>query len=226
MSKEIIVNVDTRETRVAVVESGKLVELHIEREERVVGSIYKCKVANVLPGMDAAFVDIGLERNAFLYVADVLSEADEDMPASRRDARDIHIRDVLKVGQEVLVQVVKGPRGTKGARVSTRISLPGRYLVLMPESENIGISRKIEDAGERDRLRRIAENIRPLGFGVIVRTEAEGKSDSELRQDLEFLVRMWSQIRLARLEHLGLCIKICRLSTKPSAMFSLRMFRR
>lgn len=195
MSKEIIVNVDTRETRVAVVENAKLVELHVEREERVVGSIYKCKVANVLPGMDAAFVDIGLERNAFLYVADVLAEADEDMPSSKREARDVHIKDVLKVGQEVLVQVVKGPRGTKGARVSTRISLPGRYLVLMPESENIGISRKIEDAGERDRLRRIAENIRPLGFGLIVRTEAEGKSDSELRQDLEFLVRMWSQIQ-------------------------------
>jgi ribonuclease G len=195
VSKEIIVNVDTRETRVAVVENAKLVELHVEREERVVGSIYKCKVANVLPGMDAAFVDIGLERNAFLYVADVLAEADEDMPSSKREARDVHIKDVLKVGQEVLVQVVKGPRGTKGARVSTRISLPGRYLVLMPESENIGISRKIEDAGERDRLRRIAENIRPLGFGLIVRTEAEGKSDSELRQDLEFLVRMWSQIQ-------------------------------
>ena len=194
MSKEIIVNVDTRETRVAVIENAKLVELHIEREERVVGSIYKCKVANVLPGMDAAFVDIGLERNAFLYVADVLAEADEDIP-SKREAKDVHIKDVLKVGQEVLVQVVKGPRGTKGARVSTRISLPGRYLVLMPESENIGISRKIEDPGERDRLRRTAENVRPLGFGLIVRTEAEGKSDAELRQDLEFLVRMWSQIQ-------------------------------
>jgi len=194
LSKEIIVNVDTRETRVAVIENAKLVELHIEREERVVGSIYKCKVANVLPGMDAAFVDIGLERNAFLYVADVLAEADEDIP-SKREAKDVHIKDVLKVGQEVLVQVVKGPRGTKGARVSTRISLPGRYLVLMPESENIGISRKIEDPGERDRLRRTAENVRPLGFGLIVRTEAEGKSDAELRQDLEFLVRMWSQIQ-------------------------------
>ncbi len=194
MSKEIIVNVDTRETRVALVEAGKLVELHIEREERVVGSIYKCKVSNVLPGMDAAFVDIGLERNAFLYVADVLPEAEEDSPG-RRDTRHLKIKDMLKVGQEVLVQVIKGPRGTKGARVSTRISLPGRYLVLMPDADNIGISRKIDEGGERDRLKRIADNMKPLGYGVIVRTEAEGKSDVELRQDLEFLLRMWNQVQ-------------------------------
>jgi ribonuclease G len=196
LSKEIIVNVDTRETRVALIESGKLVELHIEREERVVGSIYKCKVSNVLPGMDAAFVDIGLERNAFLYVADILPEADEEYPSGRRDRdRNLKIKDMLKVGQEVLVQVIKGPRGTKGARVSTRVSLPGRYLVLMPDADNIGISRKIEEGGERDRLKRIADNFKPLGYGVIVRTEAEGKSEIELRQDLEFLLRMWNQVQ-------------------------------
>jgi ribonuclease G len=195
MPKEIIVNVDTRETRVAIVEDGKLVELHVEREERVVGSLFKCKVSNVLPGMDAAFVDIGLERNAFLYVADILPEAGEDMPTRRESARTVKIKDVLKIGQELLVQVVKGPRGTKGARVSTRISLPGRYLVLMPEADNVGVSRKIEDAHERDRLKRIADKVRPLGFGVIVRTEAEGQSEPDLRQDLEFLVRMWDQIQ-------------------------------
>ncbi|MCL5103268.1 MAG: Rne/Rng family ribonuclease [Armatimonadetes bacterium] len=196
MSKEIIVSVDTRETRIALVESGKLVELHVEREERVVGSIYKCKVSNVLSGMDAAFVDIGLDRNAFLYVADVLPEMDDEFPAARRESsRNVRIKDVLKPGQEVLVQVVKGPRGTKGARVSTRVSLPGRYLVLMPESDNIGVSRKIESDGERDRLKRIGENMRPLGFGIIIRTEAEGRSEAELRQDLEFLLRMWSQIQ-------------------------------
>jgi len=194
LSKEIIVNVDSRETRVALIEAGKLVELHVEREERVVGSIYKCKVSNVLPGMDAAFVDIGLERNAFLYVADVLPEADEGGP-TKRDTRGMHIKDMLKIGQEVMVQVIKGPRGTKGARVSTRISLPGRYLVLMPESDNIGISRKIEESGERDRLKKIAENIRPLGFGLIVRTEAESKTEIDLKQDLEFLLRMWNQIQ-------------------------------
>lgn len=196
MSKEIIVNVDTRETRVALIESGKLVELHVEREERVVGSIYKCKVANVLAGMDAAFVDIGLERNAFLYVADVLPEMDDEFPAARKDAgKSIRIKDVLKPGQELLVQVVKGPRGSKGARVSTRISLPGRYLVLMPESDNIGISRKIENESERDRLKKIADNIRPPGFGLIVRTEAEGRAEAEIRRDLDFLMRMWNQIQ-------------------------------
>lgn len=196
MSKEIIVSVDTRETRVAVIESGKLVELHVEREERVVGSIYKCKVANVLAGMDAAFVDIGLDRNAFLYVADVLPEMDDEFPSARKEAgRSLRIKDVLKPSQELLVQVVKGPRGTKGARVSTRISLPGRYLVVMPESDSIGISRKIESDTERDRLKKIAEIMRPLGFGVIVRTEAEGRAEAELRGDLEFLLRMWSQIQ-------------------------------
>ena len=105
------------------------------------------------------------------------------------------IKDVLKPNQELLVQVVKGPRGTKGARVSTRISLPGRYLVLMPESDNIGISRKIESETERDRLKKIADNIRPLGYGIIVRTEAEGRGETDLRKDLEFLLRMWSQIQ-------------------------------
>lgn len=196
MSKEIIVSVDSRETRMAVIEEGKLVELDVEREERVVGSIYKCKVANVLAGMDAAFVDIGLDRNAFLYVADVLPEMDDEFPSARREPnRALKIKDVLKPGQEVLVQVVKGPRGTKGARVSTRVSLPGRYLVLMPESDNLGVSRKIEAEGERDRLKKLGESIRPHGIGLIIRTEAEGRTDAELKHDLDFLLRMWSQIQ-------------------------------
>ncbi|MDH7481231.1 MAG: Rne/Rng family ribonuclease [Armatimonadota bacterium] len=196
MAKEIIVNVDSRETRVALIDGGKLVELHIEREEQVSGSIYKAKVANVLPGMDAAFVDIGLERNAFLYAGDVLPEAGEEFPMAKKEAEKwVSIKDLLKVGQEVLVQVVKGPRGTKGARVSTRISLPGRYLVLMPEADNIGISRKIDDTAERERLKKIAEKIRPMGFGIIVRTEAEGRGERELQNDLEFLLRMWGQIQ-------------------------------
>lgn len=194
MAKEIIVNCDTRETRVALLENSKLVELHVERDERVVGSIFKCKVCNVLPGMDAAFVDIGLERNAFLYVADVISEASDEIE-TRRPERPVGIKDVLKVGQELMVQVVKGPRGTKGARVSTRVSLPGRFMVLMPESENMGVSRKIDDARERDRLKRIVDSIRPEGFGIIVRTEAEGKTEQELRNDLEFLLKIWDQVK-------------------------------
>ena len=197
MSKEIIVNVDPRETRVALVDSGRLIELHIERQEQVVGSLYKCKVNNVLAGMDAAFVEIGLERNAFLYVADVLPEMDDECPAPRRDfTRRQKIKDVLKPNQELLVQVVKSPRGSKGARVSTRISLPGRYLVLMPDADsNGGISRKIESEAERDRLRKIADSMRIPGIGIILRTEAEGQSEKEIRNDLDFLVKMWSQIQ-------------------------------
>ncbi|MDH7600736.1 MAG: Rne/Rng family ribonuclease [Armatimonadota bacterium] len=196
MSKEILVNVDSRETRVAIIESGKLVELAVEREERVVGSIYKCKVVNVLAGMDAAFVNIGLERNAFLYVGDVLPDTDEEFPAVRKEfGRHMSIKDVLKPGQELLVQVVKGPRGTKGARVSTRIALPGRYLVLMPDADHVGVSRKIEIDSERERLRKLAEMMKPPGFGLIVRTEAESRSEAELRKDLDFLMRMWNQIQ-------------------------------
>ncbi|MFA6665341.1 MAG: Rne/Rng family ribonuclease [Armatimonadota bacterium] len=196
MSKEIIVNAGTRETRVALIDSGKLVELHVERDDQVTGSVYKCKVANVLPGMDAAFVEIGLERNAFLYAGDVLPEADEELPEAKREpVRGQHIKDLCKVGQELLVQVVKAPRGTKGARVSTRISLPGRYLVLMPDAENIGVSRKVEDRAERDRLKKIAEKVKIPGFGVIVRTEAEGKSDRDIKGDMDFLLRMWRQIQ-------------------------------
>ena len=195
MAKEIVVNVTTRETRLALIDSGKLVEMHVEREEQVAGSIYKCRVANVLPGMDAAFVDIGLERNAFLYAGDVLPEADEDLPKEGREPERVSIKDLLKVGQELLVQVVKAPRGTKGARVSTRISLPGRFLVFMPDADNIGISRKIDDKRERERLKKITEQIKRPGFGLIVRTEGEGSGERDLRTDLEFLLRMWEQIQ-------------------------------
>ena len=195
MAKEIVVNAGTRETRVALIDGGKLVELRVEREEQVAGSIYKGRVANILPGMDAAFIDIGLERNAFLYAGDVLPEAGEELPVAKREAERTPIKALLKVGQELLVQVVKAPRGTKGARVSTRVSLPGRYLVLMPEADNIGISRKIEERKERDRLKRIADDVRPSGFGLIARTEAEGKGEKDLRHDLEFLLRMWEQMQ-------------------------------
>jgi ribonuclease G len=251
LSKEIVVNVGERETRIAVLEDGKLAELHIEREERVVGNLYKARVDNVLSGMDAAFVDIGLERNAFLYVGDVLptsegdgakevngprvsgrvamdADAEEldtagdvddedeegddtqdettastDKPRPARRGRSTRrsvlrqqkIKDVLKIGQEILVQVIKGPRGTKGARVSTRISLPGRYLVLMPEADNVGVSRKIEDGKERDRLKKIGEKLRETGFGIIIRTEAEDKTEQELKADKEFLLKLWRQIQ-------------------------------
>ncbi len=197
---EIIVNCSNRETRIAVLEDGQLQEYRVEREERVVGSIFKGVVQNVLPGMDAAFVDIGLERNAFLYVADILpEESNDNSPASlkRSELRRRKIKDLLRPGQEIMVQVTKGPRGTKGARVTTRIALPGRYVVIMPEGNHVGISRKIEDRGERDRLRRIGDVILPDGFGLILRTECEGRTEAELRSDVQFLQQLWQQVMSA-----------------------------
>ena len=193
MAKEIIVNVGQRETRIAVLLDKQLTELHVEREQRVVGNLYKAKVDNVLPGMDAAFVEIGLERNAFLYVADILPEEDED-GAPRRSRRDLHIGDLVRRGDQLLVQVVKGPRSTKGSRVSSRVSLPGRFLVLMPDANNLGVSRKIEEGKERDRLKKIVQKFRQQGTGVIVRTESEGRTASELRQDYLMLLETWNNI--------------------------------
>lgn len=196
-SVEIIVNVSNRETRIAMLENRQLMEYRVEREERVVGSIFKGIVQNVLPGMDAAFVDIGLERNAFLYVADILpDDPNDNSPASvkRSELRRRKIKELIKPGQELMVQVTKGPRGTKGARVSTRIALPGRYVVLMPEASHVGVSRKTEDRAERDRLRRIGDRIAPDGFGLIMRTECEGRTEAELRADVKFLQELWLRV--------------------------------
>jgi ribonuclease G len=172
-------------------------EYRVEREERVVGSIFKGIVQNVLPGMDAAFVDIGLERNAFLYVGDILpDDRSDNSPASMRrsELRRRKIKELIKPGQELMVQVTKAPRGTKGARVTTRISLPGRYLVLMPEGGSVGVSRKIEDRKERDRLNRIGAKINPEGFGLILRTECETRSTAELHADVQVLKQLWAQV--------------------------------
>jgi len=198
--KEIIVNVSNRETRIALLEDGLLMEYRVEREERVVGSIFKGIVQNVLPGMDAAFVDIGLERNAFLYVADIIPEdTGDNSPASvkRSELRRRKIKDLLKPGQQVMVQVTKGPRGTKGARVSTRVALPGRYVVLMPEGGSVGVSRKIEERSERERLRKIGDRIMPEGFGLILRTECEGRTEAELKADVQFLQNLWADVSKA-----------------------------
>lgn len=196
LGKEILVNTGSRETRIAYVVGGMLTELHIEREERLVGAVCKARVDRILPGIDAAFVDISLDRNAFLMAGDVAPEEDEDEPSSgRRSHRHLPISDLVKPRQEIMVQISKAPRGTKGARVATRVSLPGRFLVLMPDSETVGVSRKIDDDHERDRLKKIARAIRPPGFGVIVRTEAENKTDEELRNDVLFLMRLWEQIQ-------------------------------
>jgi len=197
---EIIVNVSNRETRIAMLEDGSLMEYRVEREERVVGSIFKGIVQNVLPGMDAAFVDIGLERNAFLYVADILPEdLSDNSPASikRSELRRRKIKELIRPGQEIMVQVTKGPRGTKGARVTTRIALPGRYVVLMPEANHVGVSRKVESRTERERLRRVGDKIVPEGFGLILRTECEGRTDAELKADVVFLQQLWAQVMTA-----------------------------
>ncbi|MBN8690409.1 MAG: Rne/Rng family ribonuclease [Armatimonadetes bacterium] len=195
---EIVVNCTLRETRIAVLEDQTLMEYRVEREERVVGSIFKGIVQNVLQGMDAAFVDIGLERNAFLYVGDILPDDPQvdNSPSGlkRAELRRRKIKELIRPGQEIMVQVTKGPRGTKGARVTTRIALPGRYLVLMPEHNHVGVSRKIDDRRERERLRQIGDTIAPKGFGVIMRTECEGRTEQELRQDVAFLVQLWSQV--------------------------------
>jgi len=198
LKKEILVTVDHDETRGAILEDGRLVDIFIERPlaQRVVGNVYKGRVENVLPGMQAAFVNIGLERNAFLHVDDahpLPMEGEEDEPPE--DLKNATINDLLRVGQEVVVQVVKEAVGTKGARVTRNLTIPGRYLVLMPGVDYVGVSRKIGDDDERERLKRIAQSVKPRGLGLIVRTVAEGRSEDDLARDAKFLLRIWSDIQ-------------------------------
>ena len=199
MHREILVQVADEETKVAVLEDGHLVEIYVERapDERLVGNIYKGVVKNVLPGMQAAFIDIGLDKNVFLYVEDALfsSAWQEEGGADFRVNVKPNICDIIKEGQEIVVQIVKEPTGSKGARVTTQLTLPGRYLVLMPTVEYIGISRRIEDVQERERLRSITEEIKTDNMGVIVRTAAEGATIEELRQDINNLQKIWRRIR-------------------------------
>jgi ribonuclease G len=192
---DILISSDPWENRVAILEDGNLSEIYFEREEKVIGSIYKGKVQNVLPGMGASFVDIGLGRNAFLYVDDInktpLNIGDVEITQGRSGWT---ITEKVNRGDDVLVQIVKEPRGLKGARISTNISLPGRYLILMPTGKYSGVSRKIESAEERNRLKKIMQRIRPEGMATVVRTAAGGVSDAELMADLGVLIRMWHGI--------------------------------
>jgi ribonuclease G len=202
----LVVNADGPETRVALIENGVLTELFIERrkDRGIVGNIYKGRVVRVLPGMQASFVDIGVEKAAFLYVADVRGGGewkppsedgdDDDDETPPRPSRNAKIEDLLKEGQEVLVQVAKEPMGTKGARATSYVSLAGRHLVFMPNVDHIGISRRIGSDKERKRLRELIEAKRPQGAGFIVRTVAEGASDKELQDDMEFLMRLWREV--------------------------------
>jgi ribonuclease G len=241
MKREIIVNSTLTETRIGVLEEGTLVEFLIDdsKNRSIAGNIYKGRVLKILPGMQAAFVDIGLARDAFLYVRDIweeveayehflamgeengrteeeadrlegerareegaaevndLEEGPSDRPARPRRGRrpQASIEDLIKEGQEVLVQVAREPLGTKGARITTRITLPGRYLVYMPTESHVGVSRKVEDETERARLRQIIEEINPQREGVIVRTAGMGRSAAEIGADLEFLRTLWRKIR-------------------------------
>ncbi len=199
MKKEILINAGRLESRVAILEDGQLAELHIEREPKVAGNIYKGRITNVVPGMDAAFAEIGLERNAFLCVDDIIMRREEQevlgVPAPS-EKKHQPITKLVRPHQEVLMQVVRAPLGSKGARVTTRLALPGRYLVLMLHTDGayVGVSRKITDEKERARLRKIGEKLRPEHHSIILRTESEGKGIPDIRKDLEFLSQLAERI--------------------------------
>ncbi|GAB3386415.1 ribonuclease G [Lysobacter fragariae] len=205
MTEEILVNVTPRETRVAVVENGMLQELHIERGWRrgVVGNIYKGKVQRVMPGMQAAFVEIGLERAAFLHAADIVKHAPvvaegegEGDAAPLPPTPTRPIAELLREGQDIIVQVVKDPIGSKGARLTTQLSIPSRYLVLLPRNRVVGVSARIEDEAERARLKSHVTALAPAGaqHGYIVRTNAEGQPEEALAEDVAYLSRAWALI--------------------------------
>jgi len=207
VSREIIINAVKHESRIAVVDEGQVVELWIERarQRTIVGNIYKGRVTKVLPGMQSAFVDLGLDRDAFLYVSDVVDEF-EDYDAERRE--ELHfeegstprpeasIADLLREGQEIAVQVSKDSIAGKGARITTHITLPGRFLVYMPTVNHVGVSRRIENEEERLRLKEVLESVRNgIHGGFIVRTAGEGRSEDEFRSDLVYLTELWDSIR-------------------------------
>jgi ribonuclease G len=220
VGKRIVVNVGVTETRLAVQDGNQLTELYVERAHRrsIVGNIYKGVVTNVLPGMQAAFVEIGLSKDAFLYGGDYTAnlgeEDDQGAPSEEdEDTADVDlgesegeveirvphvhapIEEMLRKGQEILVQVSKESLGSKGARITSFISIPGRYIVYMPQSRHIGVSRRIHDEAERERLRSIVKAVRPPTGGFIVRTVAEGKGEEELAADIQFLSRLWTQVQ-------------------------------
>lgn len=237
-NKQLVINCTSFETRIALIESGQVSEYYIERnsERGIVGNIYKGKVVRVLPGMQSCFVDIGLERAAFLYGGDIQSENPDDIPELFDDdkgnlnlaqndideesiaaeekgksnsspnksgtntephfpRKNIRIGDLVKEEQEIIVQVAKDAISTKGARVTTYLSLPGRYVVLMPNINHIGVSRRISSEEERNRLRNLIQSIRPDNIGIIVRTASENVPDDKIIADIEFLIKLWDNIR-------------------------------
>jgi ribonuclease G len=206
VKQTIIINADAYETRIAILEDGELAELLVERadQRRHVGDIYKGRVNAVLPGMQAAFVDLGLPKTGFLHASDLaeslsdledISDMDENGDHGRRRRGPVlKIEDHLKKGQEVLVQITKESIGTKGPRVTQQVSLPGRYCVLMPGVEHVGVSRRIDDRGERQRIKAIIADLKPKGVGLIARTAGEGKGDPEFAADVKHLSKLWQKI--------------------------------
>jgi ribonuclease G len=213
MASELIINTRPHETRVALVENGIVAELYIERKtgQELMGNIYRGRVVRVLPGMQAAFVDIGQERTAFLYVSDVhrdmldldriiqngienFSDYENDIESEDQE-KPGNIEDMLREGQDIMVQVAKEPLGTKGARLTSYISLPGRHLVLLPTVNHIGISRRIEEQAERERLKNIIMDIRSDESGFIVRTVSEGAERDKLKSEMEFMQKLWKDIK-------------------------------
>ena len=220
MHRKLVINETQHETRVALLEDGTIVELFIERgdESDIAGNVYKGRVQRVLPGIQAAFVDIGLNQAAFIYVDDVLGErvrefaelldvnSEEEMEidseetdletaSSGGETPQFLIEDLIVEGQEIMVQVAKSPIGTKGARVTSHVSIPGRFLVLMPTADHIGISRKIEDLTERTRLKQMVADLRDEPNGYIVRTAAEGIGEEKLRKEMTFLHTLWDNLQ-------------------------------
>ena len=195
-SVELLVNVTPNETRIALVDTGVLKEVHIERQAKrgIVGNIYKGRVTRVLPGMQSAFVDIGLEKAAFLHASDIVSYTE---CVDENEKKQFVVKDIAQLvheGQDIIVQVVKDPLGTKGARLTTDITLPSRYLVFMPENSHVGVSQRIASEDERIRLKALVEPYCDELGGYIIRTAAEGVSEEELRQDADFLKRVWRKV--------------------------------
>ena len=217
MFKKIVINVTDHETRMAFLEEGKLAEIVVERKDvaDIVGNIYKGRVQRVLPGMQSAFIDIGMSQAAFIYVDDVSGYTDQDLerlfgdpeedpdlleplelePGFDKEKGEVNIEDLISEGQEIMVQIDKTPMGTKGARVTSYISLPGRFLVFMPKSSHIGISKRIVDEKERSRLKELISGLRQDEYGYIVRTAGEGVLEKKFADEMKFLKTLWENIQ-------------------------------
>ncbi len=196
MIKDVLIDIKDRDIRLAVVEDGEVSEIHIEKNEgrSLVGNIYRSKVERVLEGMQSAFVDIGIDKNAYLHVKDVVPlDFDEDGEASQSENLP-DISELLRQGNEISVQVIKDAVGVKGPRVTTHISIPGRYAVLMPQSKTCGISKKIDDRDERHRLKKIATETKPENCGLILRTAAQNVDESLIVEDIKRLLSLWESI--------------------------------